>query len=322
MESRNKFLNVAYLKRLHGLRDRDNLTVHTYREALQRAHRPGRESRSLVHWSVEKNELYRRTRRPLLAWRPLIATNPLAVRSRETIEANLLAAWHEEDLRQLQDRSTARTAKILDIPPKGRRHPLVESGAFLDRNTYRYLIMWLLGRVCHHQDCRRCGQEKILGRQHGIDCAGVTEEVEAAFTDLMPTAKQREHQATIIDIALSQLVYDEEHLPQIKVVANAIAKVWRLCAGYQELYDASTASLEGEVDTVVGAGIMEAQQEARAIFRQHFRPQQHDPVRARGQRLNRGNRQGRGDRGGRQGRGNRNTSRGQRRGRGRGRDVR
>ena len=315
IEARNKFLNAAYLNRLHWMRDRNNLTVHAYREALQRNQRPRRDSRSIIHWSLEKNDLYQRTPRPAIALRPLIALDPTVQPIRERIAENLQVTWHEEDLHALQANSKAKTAKILEIPPKGRRHPLVESGAFLDRKTYRYLLLWVLGRVCHHQDCQHCGQEKILGRQHGIDCAGVAEEVEAAFPDLTPTEKQREHQATTLDIALSKLVYDREHLGQIKVVANAIAKIWRTCTGYRELYDVSSATMEYEMEDIIGQGDTAAQQEARDIFRQHYRPLRHESTQPRNrahQREDRGIR-GRGARGRR--------DRGRERGRGRGRGV-
>ena len=71
-----------------------------------------RDSRSVIHRSLEENDLYQRTPRPVIALRPLIALDPTVEPIRERIAENLRETWHEEDLRALQANSAARMAKI------------------------------------------------------------------------------------------------------------------------------------------------------------------------------------------------------------------
>ena len=74
----------------------------------------------------------------------------------------------------------------------------------LRRTQQRALLPRILGRVAYHQKyskCARNDEDVELSREHGIVCANVTGEIEAAFGGpLLGNTLQRRNQATVIDI--------------------------------------------------------------------------------------------------------------------------
>ncbi|KAJ3235531.1 hypothetical protein HDU77_000246, partial [Chytriomyces hyalinus] len=104
-------------------------------------------------------------------------------------------------------------------------------------------------RICNHQECRKCSAE--LSRQHGIECAGINQVLQMAFDNSLGLPPDLTASgATIIDEAVSKLEYKTGINPKIEATYNAINKVRLECGGYSEIVDASSATLQQEIDAV------------------------------------------------------------------------
>ncbi|TPX40458.1 hypothetical protein CcCBS67573_g10623, partial [Chytriomyces confervae] len=228
IQTRNLTLNAAYFYRLHQSNDTRNLTLHTYRQGLERDHRP--DSTSLIKHTLKHNHHFRSLQRLPLLLNPLLANDrqPMLITpkgSKHKISNDTIDEWHYKDLLALQEKSKARTSKILPVPAtRKQRHPLVMAGPALSRPVARTITLWLLGRICNHQECRKCGAE--LSRQHGIECAGIDQALQDAFDGILgPPQDLTASGATIIDEAISKLQYTEGSNPKIEATYIAINKI-------------------------------------------------------------------------------------------------
>ena len=249
IEERVLFLNASYMRKLHHDVDRNNLTALLYRSQV--CPNPAAHSTSFVHQSTRNNPRLkdRRVQWTALVLLPLVADQypePIIGRPPRVsqIPTKVRAAWLQEALAVMQDKSKSKTAKILPVSSKC--HPVIGSGSSLRRTQQRAILVWLLGRVAHHQCCKKChdaGQEVELSREHAVECAGVTPDLEAAFGGhLLGNAQQRAHNATCIDVAISRLKFFPRESDKINAVAHAIEQIRTICAGQRAFHDPSEAS--------------------------------------------------------------------------------
>ena len=256
--ARNAYLNASFLFRLHNFNNKNNLTLHTYRDALERQHRGIRSSHSLIHLSNSLNNNWALLpRRPLLL-HPLRIRDvlPPALTSRSSphkIPDAIVDQWHFEALSEMQVKSTSRIAQILPVPDNSNsRHPVIMSKLILPRHHQRAIILWLLGRICNHQDCQNCGTPKALSRDHGVTCSGITADLQASFSqDLTPSAAHLALGATVIDSAINNLNYTSTDSTHTLAVFTAINIIRNICGGYTELSDANSATLEEELSAIL-----------------------------------------------------------------------
>ena len=302
MKQRNLTLNAAYMYRLHQYRDSNNLTLHTYRHCLERQVRP--RTRCLTHLALSKNPLFIGLQRAALIFRPLtpldrlppilnIAPEPAVIGDQQYDE------WLQQSMTALQDASTSRMAKILPIPISVKhRHPLIRSRANLNRTEFRTLCQWLLGRVCNHQDCQKCGGAKCLSRQHGIECAQVEAEVRGIGLDLTPNTAQVRYGATVIDIAISSVKFTPMSA-QIRTLVRCINKIQKECAGYTIMDDPLSSTVEQEVARLTeGLDLAPAMLlEAATLIRNTYKPAKYILQRQGRDEIRRGRQRGRGRRG-------------------------
>ena len=250
VKHRNWTLNASYFYRLHCYRDRNNLTLHTYRMAIERKWPAN--STSMTEAVRRKNGYFRELRKPALVTRPLEPLDRIPpVTFQPPVVAKIKQAqmdeWFLQSMTELQAGSTSRMAKILPVPTSTKcRHPIILARADLTRLQFRTISQWMLGRVCNHQDCKKCGGRKIRSRQHGIDCGQVTATIRGLGLDLTPTAIQQQHGATLLDIVISKVHFKDSET--IRMIVKAINKIKTECAGYSIMDDPSTATAEQELE--------------------------------------------------------------------------
>jgi hypothetical protein len=250
VKHRNLTLNASYFYRLHCYTDIKNLTLHTYRMSIER-NWPAN-STSMTNAVLKKNGYFRALPKPALIMRPLV---PLDRIPPATSQPYMIAAisqpqmdeWFTQSMTELQATSTSKMAKLLPVPTSTRcRHAIILAKADLTRLQFRTLCQWMLGRVCFHQDCRKCGGRKALSRQHGIDCGEVEATIRGLGLDLTPTDIQRRHGATSMDIAIGKVKFKDSEV--IRKIVKAINKIQVECAGYNIMDDPSTATADQELE--------------------------------------------------------------------------
>ncbi|TPX41220.1 hypothetical protein CcCBS67573_g10588 [Chytriomyces confervae] len=288
IKTRNLILNASYFYRLHQSNDIRNLTLHTYRQGLERDHRP--QTSSLIKATLKNNPHFSSLQRLPILLNPLLTKNqmPTLLPSKSSdhkIASEIIDKWHYKDLLELQTKSTARTAKILPVPATRKlRHPVVMAGPSISRPVSRTITLWILGRICNHQTRRKCGD--TLTRQHGVDCSGIGPALQAAFDQqLGPPLDLSTLGATIIDEAIVKLDFKSSDTRKIEAVHTAINKVRLECGGFSEIVDASTATLQQELDAVFSdyKGPRSIRNQATAIISAAFTPTNYQlPHRARG----------------------------------------
>ncbi|KAJ3378315.1 hypothetical protein HDU80_002892 [Chytriomyces hyalinus] len=200
--------------------------------------------------------------------------------SKHKIPNDTIDEWHYKDMLALQEKSAAHTSKILPVPTtRKQRHPIVMAGPALSRPVSRTIILWILGRICNHQVCRKCGE--VLSRQHGAECTGIEHELQLAFEGTLgPTPDLTATGATIIDEAISKLVFKDGSMPRIKATYKAINKVRLECSRYSEIIDASSATLQQELDAIFSEyeGPHHIRVQATAIMSATFNPTNFKPT--------------------------------------------
>ncbi|KAJ3385133.1 hypothetical protein HDU80_000750 [Chytriomyces hyalinus] len=153
------------------------------------------------------------------------------------------------------------------------------AGPALSRPVSRTITLWILGCICNHQVCRKCGEE--LSCQHGAECAGIEQELQLAFEGTLgPTPNLTATGATIIDEAISKLVLKDGSTPKIEATYKAINKVQLECGGYSEIIDASSATLQQELDAIFSEyeGPRHIRVQATAIMSAAFNPANFTPT--------------------------------------------
>ena len=253
IEDRVRFLNASYMRKLHHDVDRNNLTALIYRSQV--CPNPAAHSASFVHQSLRNNPRLKDRR---MQWMPLVMLpmvadqypEPVIGRPPRTpqIPPKLRTAWLEEALARMRDKTKSHTAKILAVSAKC--HPVISSGSLFRRTQQRAILVWLLGRVATHQECKKCkddGRNEELSRAHAVECAGVTPDLKAAFGGhLTANAQQATHNATCIDVAISRLKFYERESNRINAVVHAIEQIRTICAGQRAFYDPSEATPDEE----------------------------------------------------------------------------
>jgi hypothetical protein len=265
---RNWTLNAAYFYRLHCYRDIKNLTLHTYRWAIERNWPTT--TTSMTETVRRKNGYFREVSKPALVTRPLGSLDRIP-RVHASLKQDQLDIWFQRSMTELQAGSASRTAKILPVPKSTKdRHPIVLAKADLTRLQFRSISLWMLGRVCNHQDCKKCGGRKVLSRQHGIECGRVEDAIRGLGMDLTPSAVQRQHGATIMDIAIGLLRFKDS--ARIRTIVKAINVIQTECAGYTLMDDPTTATADQELDYLtMGQGLDPAiERQVAATVQTHF----------------------------------------------------
>ena len=274
--ARAQLLNAAYLFRLHHCTDARNLTAHVLRWSATR--RPSPVRRSLLLAAAA----------PGTAWAQLLPTlDPLATLDIDhplapddapppvgfaksgtpALEDDFRSRIHTDALFHMAQSGTARTAKIIPVLPLRSRHPAVACRD-LARTDQRLLVLWMLGRVCMHQPCRACADAGLgvvaTSREHGIACAGVDAGLRDYFADLEPHDNERQHGATVLDLAIHRLDYHLVHRPKggpaswiannvarVRAVTGAIERIRGHCLGQPPLTDVADATAEEEADAII-----------------------------------------------------------------------
>jgi len=280
IQARNHFLNANFMHRLHMCNDSRNLAAITYREMLERQTQPN--TTSCIHNSIYKNCFWtgiaRKYRTPLIT-RPLRPNNnfprvAVSGASNESLPEEAKDEYLFLTLTEMQNKTSSSTAKILEIPKKRSVHPLIASGATISRGTFRPILLWILGNICIHQECKKCGRE--LSRQHGIDCADVENNLRAVFGP-PPAATQLQltHNATILDQYIAAEKFTEESVGSAKALGIIVEKIRWECAGHKATPDVSNNSIEDEIEDVLH-GIEEGHtHDALAgIIQRNFTPNQ------------------------------------------------
>ncbi|KAJ3214952.1 hypothetical protein HDU81_001532, partial [Chytriomyces hyalinus] len=151
-------------------------------------------------------------------------------------------------------------------------------------------------------ECRNCGE--TTSRQHGVDCAGIENELNTAFGGTLgPPPDLSASGATIIDEAIQTTTFlGTLNMTKIDAIYKSINTIRTTCSGYQEIIDASTATLQQELDAIFDTyeGPQFIRHQATRILTSSFQPANFTPSH-RGQG-NRGRGQQRGMRGNRGGR--------------------
>ena len=102
--------------------------------------------------------------------------------------------------------------------------------------------MWLLGRLCNHQECKSCGE--TLTRQHGVECAGANtylqEHLPALYREVMDRFEATESERyTCIDFICQVLNHPTEQMSEdmwvatTRHLATAIQLISTICCGYE-----------------------------------------------------------------------------------------
>ena len=82
-----------------------------------------------------------------------------------------------------------------------------------------------------------------LSWAHAIECAQVTQDLEATFGGrLIPNEHQAAHESTCLDVAIGRLKFYEREANKIDAVVRAIEQIRTICAGQKAFYDASEAT--------------------------------------------------------------------------------
>jgi hypothetical protein len=233
-------------------------------------------STSMTNAVLKKNGYFRALRKPALITRPLIPLDRIPTATSQPfmtakISQTQLDEWFTQSMTELQAGSTSKMAKILPVPTSTKsRHAIILAKAELTRLQFRSICQWMLGRVCFHQDCRKCGGRKVLSRQHGIECGEVEATIVGLGLDLTPTETQRRHGATSMDIAIGKVKFKNSE--RIRKIVKAINKIQTECAGYTIMDDPSTATADQELEhLIVGQQLdPEIERQVATTVRTHY----------------------------------------------------
>lgn len=87
---------------------------------------------------------------------------------------------------------------------------------------------WLIGNICTHTECQKCHEE--LSRRHGIECAGIYQEIKRIFPEEAAQAENTERRKTVIDFILNNNRNNSD--PNFyRLIARWVNIIQNLCYG-------------------------------------------------------------------------------------------
>jgi hypothetical protein len=97
------------------------------------------------------------------------------------------------------------------------------------------IVKWLIGNICTHTICRKCGQE--VSRNHGIQCAGVEMWVMRIFPNAYEQwegRKEERKRESVLDIILRTNKHTEDG-GFYELISTFIGKIQAECHGFQRI---------------------------------------------------------------------------------------
>ncbi|KAJ3232824.1 hypothetical protein HDU77_000787 [Chytriomyces hyalinus] len=123
-------------------------------------------------------------------------------------------------------------------------------------------------------------QPHMQPSNHGVNCSGIGTDLQAAFDQQLGLPLDLSALgATIIDEAIVKLDFKSVDTTKIGAVHTAINKVRLECGSFSEIIDASTATLQQELDAVFSdyEGPRNTRTQAEAIISASFNPANYQP---------------------------------------------
>jgi hypothetical protein len=172
-------LNFLSAARFHNCTDASIRGVDIWRRAVDPAR--GMVPGSLPRKTMALNPLAAEFRPQFLnhATNPLTRDNPVYLPP--PIEKAVRRQRRVASLQEL-GRGKGGVAESVYVREDGTVHEYLTARTKVTREQRVSISRWQLGMVAGHQDCRRCGGEKALSREHAVDCA----EAEELLEDVIP----------------------------------------------------------------------------------------------------------------------------------------
>jgi hypothetical protein len=106
-------------------------------------------------------------------------------------------------------------------------HPLAGGNRNLEERTLVTVSRWMIGSVCQHQSCMKCGAD--LSRKHGIDCSGARDLLVEEFPNDQHVI---EHEDNAISALLNNYCNDRQlNAGKYSKIALAIELIYQECRG-------------------------------------------------------------------------------------------
>jgi hypothetical protein len=95
------------------------------------------------------------------------------------------------------------------------------------------MLLWNVGRICHHQECASCHQP--LTRDHAIDCAGIRQQLERDFPETATDVLQHHN---ILCSAIHKTSFGrfsrEQRKRKLRKCLEAISTIINHCLNHRE----------------------------------------------------------------------------------------
>ncbi|KAJ3271790.1 hypothetical protein HDU76_010994, partial [Blyttiomyces sp. JEL0837] len=262
IHDRNLQLNASYIFRLHHQHNNNNYAIQLYRHFRNKDFRP----KSLISMSLNTNYHigWLRENNEFDQLKPL-APAPIPVMTgakSQTPEINVETRniWHQMDAVNMRDigigtlvasTPVARLLPVISITHsdnRRRRPPIIEYGSrWMARHTFRPIILWMLGRVAHHQKCHKChtnlGITIGLSRQHAVSCSGMDTWLAANYPGGIPQPPDHWNPNFATFTVIDQILYDIDfqNSPttrrKVRTIAEAIERIRVDCGNERKVHD-------------------------------------------------------------------------------------
>jgi Reverse transcriptase (RNA-dependent DNA polymerase)/Endonuclease-reverse transcriptase len=134
---------------------------------------------------------------------------------------------YREKLETLDTGDTANVAGAINLVKHETARVIFTSHLKLKKPIRVAIIKWLTGGVAQHQDCKKCGLEKGVGRAHALSCSGVDQFLVNYFPIQSTTYQQLNRLDSLINY------YRIEADPTIyTIIFRCIQSIYVNCLGY------------------------------------------------------------------------------------------
>jgi hypothetical protein len=226
MEHRARELNLNWGARMHNSQDATVLAARVWRGGLQGER--GRNAHSLPKHTTRTNTLWLVPQAKLINHSTAKMTRENDAKPPLALTYNARIVLRKQAICGLEAGTEGVAGAVqVEMQDGLRSYLLANSG--ISRKDRKLVMMWTLGAITRHEDCRNC--QETLTRVHAVTCSGAGALLEAKFPDIPPPAIPRH---TRLDSVLNFHRNTKPSTSRVfQICVTAIKKILTKCRGLQ-----------------------------------------------------------------------------------------